>query len=1018
MKISICNRHNSKSFTRILLVLIVMCASYANSTLAQSVTDGVITATLNSQTPVNTVPSGQPVTYSITLANTGGSEQAGVGMTIRVNGIVQSPDTGPFSSSGCSVDPFFPTEWWACGGYVPDEGETVTFSWTPQDGAYDIQFETFYQLPLDNDGSIEGNLFLDLQTVVGQLAPEITQIADQQVDELAEIFFSVAASDPNVEDSLTFETPPPGLPTFCTFDPTGSGIDFACRPQDGDAGTYTVTITVTDNGIPSLSATDTFVITVGSVSANQAPVLDLIGLNQFVAEGATLVIPLNATDPDPSDTLTYSQTGLPAFCNLTDNGDGTGSITCNPQSGDAGSSNVLVTVTDDGTPPASDSDRFVLTVTSNPAPVLAAIGSQTVVEGETLSIPLNATDPDPNDTLAFSQSGLPAFCSLTDNGDGTGAIVCNPVSGDAGTSSVTVTVTDDGDPPSSDEETFNIVVEGAAAPIVSVIAAGSAGVAISVDDTDGLDGETIQVTGSATDPEDGDLPPDSFRWFVNGEEVTEAAGQATATLTLPNGESTIEFEATDSDENSTRASVTVTVSEPASFVDDGPISGRPGLSPNETETAVGLENTCENILGISNPTQEQLDLLALCSTLASDSSSDADVADTLNAISGEQVTSQQATSVDFASVQLSNVGSRISALRTLGLRGSRGVSTAGLNMDISVDGKPVPVYAVAEVVKGLLRGGGASADGAETDSQSDTSTSTILNPKLGIFINGNIAFGDKDQTTNETGFDFDSTGITVGMDYLFTDHFVAGIALGYANAEAKFFGDTGEQSSDFYSGTLFGTIMHDKWFVAGIGGIANGDYDTIRRISGPLLSQDETASGTTDGNNLFGGLSAEFDFGRGPWRFGPAVAINYIEADIDGFAESGAGALDLVYGDQTATSLTMKAGLRLGYVFTTGFGVLSLDGRGDFVREFENDSQLISVNFVNDPFVNDPTQPSPGFTVLTDEPDEDYGLWGLSLSYQGPHSISGFVDYQSVTGMSGMTLSEITLGLRIQHQFD
>ena len=59
-----------------------------------------------------------------------------------------------------------------------------------------------------------------------------------------------------------------------------------------------------------------------------------------------------------------------------------------------------------------------------------------------------------------------------------------------------------------------------------------------------------------------------------------------------------------------------------------------------------------------------------------------------------------------------------------------------------------------------------------------------------------------------------------------------------------------------------------------------------------------------------------------------------------------------------------------------------------------------------------------GITVLTDEPDKDYGLWGLSLSYQGPHSISGFVDYQSVTGMSGMTLSEITVGLRIQKQFD
>jgi len=191
-----------------------------------------------------------------------------------------------------------------------------------------------------------------------------------------------------------------------------------------------------------------------------------------------------------------------------------------------------------------------------------------------------------------------------------------------------------------------------------------------------------------------------------------------------------------------------------------------------------------------------------------------------------------------------------------------------------------------------------------------------------------------------------------------------------------------------------------------------------RRISAELLSEDLVAKSSTDGNNVFGGLSAEFDFGSGPWRIGPAIAVNYIRADIDGFAETGAGGLDLVYGDQQAKSLTARAGLRLGYVFSTEFGVLSLDGRADFVKEYEDDVQSININFINDPFVNDPNQPSPGFTVFTDEPDSEYGIWGVSLSYQGPHSIAGFIDYQSVTGMTGITLSEVTLGLRIQHQFN
>ena len=61
--------------------------------------------------------------------------------------------------------------------------------------------------------------------------------------------------------------------------------------------------------------------------------------------------------------------------------------------------------------------------------------------------------------IAFDAAGLPLFCGLTDNTDGTAQIGCDPVTGDLGTYPVTVTVTDNGIPSLDDSESFNIVVD-------------------------------------------------------------------------------------------------------------------------------------------------------------------------------------------------------------------------------------------------------------------------------------------------------------------------------------------------------------------------------------------------------------------------------------------------------------------------------------------------------------------------------------------------------------------------------
>ena len=95
---------------------------------------------------------------------------------------------------------------------------------------------------------------------------------------------------------------------------------------------------------------------------------------------------------------------------------------------------------------------------ANQSPILGAIGDRQLFEGQMLSIALSSTDGD-GDGLTLSATGLPSFCILTDNGDGSGSLDCAPAIGEDGVYAVTIRVTDDGGPNLDDSETINITVD-------------------------------------------------------------------------------------------------------------------------------------------------------------------------------------------------------------------------------------------------------------------------------------------------------------------------------------------------------------------------------------------------------------------------------------------------------------------------------------------------------------------------------------------------------------------------------
>ena len=93
----------------------------------------------------------------------------------------------------------------------------------------------------------------------------------------------------------------------------------------------------------------------------------------------------------------------------------------------------------------------------NSAPVLEAIGDQVVIDGDNLVVDIVAGDVDAN-TLSLQATGLPPFVNFSDNGDGTASLIISPNQGFASSHTITVTVSDNGEPVNSDDETFDIIV--------------------------------------------------------------------------------------------------------------------------------------------------------------------------------------------------------------------------------------------------------------------------------------------------------------------------------------------------------------------------------------------------------------------------------------------------------------------------------------------------------------------------------------------------------------------------------
>ena len=284
--------------------------------------------------------------------------------------------------------------------------------------------------------------------------------------------------------------------------------------------------------------------------------------------------------------------------------------------------------------------------------------------------------------------------------------------------------------------------------------------------------------------------------------------------------------------------------------------------------------------------------------------------------------------------------------------------------------------------------------------------------RLGVWVNAIYNFGNVDSVPANLGFSYDNGGVNIGVDYRFTDDLVFGGVFTYLRSQSRFDDSRGSLDSDFFNGSLYGSYyVTDSFHIDGIASYGGSDFDISRAIQYQLTTEPSpviTNATSSPGGHQYsfsGGLG--YDFNIDEFSINPYVRANYLALGVDAYRENGGAGWALNVAKQKVYSLTTTVGTQMSYTFSTPWGVIIPNVRGEWFHEFEDNGRQFGANFVGD-------AAGQSFNIVTIGPDRDYFTFGTGVSTTLPHGISAFFNYDMLIGYQDIENYRFTLGARME----
>ncbi|MEY4720020.1 MAG: hypothetical protein RL563_2638 [Pseudomonadota bacterium] len=298
------------------------------------------------------------------------------------------------------------------------------------------------------------------------------------------------------------------------------------------------------------------------------------------------------------------------------------------------------------------------------------------------------------------------------------------------------------------------------------------------------------------------------------------------------------------------------------------------------------------------------------------------------------------------------------------------------------NGTPIQQSSNASSLAQTLGGGAGDA----------MSVNSLLDERLGVYVNGHFTKGDRITTAFEKGFTMDNAGVTLGADYRLTNDWVMGLAFGYTDDNSQYDANGGRLLNRGYSGSLYGSYnVNDNWYVDSVFTYTHNDYDSDRWLLVPNeVGALETRSSLSQhqGDQQRFSVGTGYDIPMGPWTVGLRGRTEYGRVNIDRYGETGRSPFNLRVDKQFNDSVQTILGTQLSYALSMPWGVLQPQVNFDWQHEFKNNSRDIITSFNFDNVLP--------FVMRTNNPDRDFFTLRAGMNAVLANGISSFMQYETL----------------------
>ncbi len=206
-----------------------------------------------------------------------------------------------------------------------------------------------------------------------------------------------------------------------------------------------------------------------------------------------------------------------------------------------------------------------------------------------------------------------------------------------------------------------------------------------------------------------------------------------------------------------------------------------------------------------------------------------------------------------------------------------------------------------------------------------------------FWTTGYVSFGSADPTAQRSGIDFNTTGVSAGVDYRLGRNLVVGAGVGYGRDSTRI-GERGTHSdAEAYNVAVYGSYRPFRnVFIDGLAG-----YGAMRFNSQRFVVDDMAfVYGTRNGSQFFSSLTAAYQFRFDGLMLSPYARINAAWLTLDAFTETGGLGGALAYSSQSVNFYTAVLGLRGKYTFLTDWGSVAPRFRVEYNHDFAGTSTI------------------------------------------------------------------------------